>query len=469
MHRFTRAFPALVPASLLIAFVTACSSSTEDGGPGPGGNDAAVSADARPDAMGVDALPDSGVITDATVADSGDASPRDTGPSPDASTFCDLAGVPATGVTVPSGFCVRKFATMPVATPRVLAFAPNGDLFVASPHAFTPSGVPAGAGAIFVLPDDNHDGVADAISRYMEGSMMETVHGLLFSPMDGTHGSELWFTTETAVHALPYTSGDRRAPGGAPRMVADMSDLGVSDRWTHNLARSSDGTVFVSRGQYDNKSCPQRNRRSGAVLKIGTGHDLHGDIAITGLRNPLFMRCAPWSAACFAAELSGDGWLGVGGVEKLVEIRDGDDFGYPCCINRNVPNPFISPPPDCSTTGVVVEPFPLHDTPFGFDWDRGRWPAPYTNGLFVAQHGEVGSWINTGIKWAPVDPGTHRPGALQNFATGFGSHCPPNSPTLCPVQGRTADLVFAPDGRMFFSDDQGQAVYWVAPTTLARP
>src|SRR6266852_2332977 len=68
--------------------------------------------------------------------------------APDTSHFCDL-GTDVQGVSVPPEFCIRKFADVP--TPRVLLFAPNGDLFVSSPRRRTPGAAPAGAGAIFVL------------------------------------------------------------------------------------------------------------------------------------------------------------------------------------------------------------------------------------------------------------------------------------------------------------------------------
>ncbi len=61
-------------------------------------------------------------------------------------------------MTPPAGFCVKLFATL--AEPRSIVFAPNGDLFVAAPSMPTPGGASGGPGAIIVLSDDNHDGVA---------------------------------------------------------------------------------------------------------------------------------------------------------------------------------------------------------------------------------------------------------------------------------------------------------------------
>jgi len=43
----------------------------------------------------------------------------------------------------------------------------------------------------------------------------------------------------------------------------------------------------------------------------------------------------------------------------------------------------------------------------------------------------------------------------------------------CQIPGsvldRPSEVAFAPDGRMFFADDQGGGVYWIAPLVLARP
>ena len=46
------------------------------------------------------------------------------------------------GATVPAGFCMREFVTLP--SPRVMALAPNGDLFVSTPSQLTPGGIQPG-------------------------------------------------------------------------------------------------------------------------------------------------------------------------------------------------------------------------------------------------------------------------------------------------------------------------------------
>ena len=175
----------------------------------------------------------------------------------------------------------------------------------------------------------------------------------------------------------------------------------------------------------------------------------------------MYINCSPWG--CYAAELTGDNWLGIGGTEKLIRLHDGDDYGYPCCVGHDLPVPGVQPPPDCSGVPVEVQSYPLHDTPFGFDWDlRGKFPAPYTGGLFVGFHGEFGTWNGTGLGWVALDPATHNPVAEdQPFVTGFA--------LTGPVVGRVCDVRFSPDGRLFFSDDQAGTVYWVSPKRLCRP
>jgi len=361
--------------------------------------------------------------------------------------FCD-SGFDVAGVEVPAEFCIRKFADVP--TPRVLLFAPNGDLFVSSPKSPTSGGAPAGAGAIFLFRDTK----SDAPTRYTfaTGDAFRSVHGLLIKD------DRFYYTVADAVYSVSYSPGDLLIATATTQKVADLSRSEIYARFTHSLAASVDGSILVASGQTDNDHCPSTDPRIGSVLRIGAGHDLRGDLVTVGLRDPLYIRCMPWGT-CYAAELSGDAWDSVGGTEKLIEIHDGDTFGYPCCVDRNVPNPTLVA--DCSQVVQSKHTFPLHNTPFGFDWERtSSWPQPYRGAFFVGLHGSFGTWVNAGLRWAPVDPDTHIPTQqTTDFAKGFGK---------MGAISRVADVAFAPDGRLFFCDDQGGAIYWIAPKTLKR-
>jgi len=265
--------------------------------------------------------------------------------------------------------------------------------------------------------------------------------------------------TNGAPSTAKIPARNTKISDGAPRQIADVS-LKDQGRWTHSLAREADGTLLVSNGQFDNNTCPQTDARLGGVMRIGGGHPARGSVVSDGMRDPLYIRCMPWDR-CYAMELSGDVWENLGGKEKLVELHDGVTLGYPCCIDKDTPNPAVSPAPDCSRASASLHTFPLHDTPFGFDWERNfGWPEPYRNAFFVGLHGKFGSWLNAGLQWAPTDPETHLPTTpATDFATGFGRF---------GAIPRVADVMFAPDGRLFFTDDQGGSIYWIAPRTLRK-
>lgn len=389
--------------------------------------------------------------------------------------FCDLPAPPAPGLSVPPEFCIREFTTAPVTEARVMRFAPNGDLFLAAPTMNTPGGAGGGAGAILVLPDDNGDGVADSVLTFAGGSPrsggsncaglevdpanLACVHGLVFS------GGYLYFTRSDEVRRVPYTQGARAAPPGPSELVATLGGAGINDiRWTHTLEQTKDGSLWVSRGRFDSSTCSTTEMQSGAIFALNVQGNatlpVTPELVANGFRNPMYLRCSPAHCGdCYANELSGDGWDGVGGREKLVLLeKKGESWGYPCCVQRGVAAPAAGLA-DCSKVGLELVAIPLHDTPFGFDFDRGAFPGDYKHGVFAALHGVVTSFGGSGVVWMRTDPLSLRPtGETTMFVHGFGK----------PI-GRATDVTFAPDGRMFIADDTSGKIYWVAPKTLAAP
>ena len=388
--------------------------------------------------------------------------------------FCDLPGTDAPGLQVPAGFCIREFTTTPVTETRVLRFAPNGDLFVAAPSMNTPGGASDGAGGILVLPDDDGDGRADSILTYagpsprmasvscatLEGDVtnLACVHGLAFA------NGYLYFTRSDEVRRVPYTAGDRVISGTPSELVAKLGGAALPDaRWTHTLELTKSGALYVSRGRYDSSGCSAEQMIRGSVFALhiegAATLPLTPELVSSGFRNPMYLRCSPASCGeCYASELSGDDWDGVGGREKIALLEKDSNWGYPCCVGPGMNAPGGAGV-SCANVGRETTPIPLHDTPFGFDFDRGAFPAPYTHGLFSALHGVRTSFGGSGVVWIKADPVSLRPtGAASAFVTGFGN----------PV-GRATDAVFAPDGRLFIGDDTSGKIYWVAPRTLAKP
>jgi len=294
---------------------------------------------------------------------------------------------------------------------------------------------------------------------------MACVHGLLFA--DGY----LYFTRSDEIRRWPYTTKQRVAPAAPSELVAKVSGAGISDvRWTHTLAQAKDGSIYVSRGRGDTAACSVDEMTYGAVFAAhvegDAGLPVQTELVADGFRNPMYLRCSPGSCGdCYAAELTGDNWGGVGGLEKLALLEGkGASWGFPCCVRHNLPHP-SSATQNCGTIGRELVSIPLHDTPFGLDFDRGGFPGEYRHGLFVALHGVSTSYGGTGVVFVKTDPVSLRP--LERIVD--GNVVPPMmfAKGVGNPRWRATDVVFAPDGRMFIADDTEGKIYWVAPRTLA--
>ena len=246
-----------------------------------------------------------------------------------------------------------------------------------------------------LLSDDDHDGVAEShvflSALDANGTKPTEVHGLALG------GGFLYFTTKATVWRTPYVDGQRAATG-LPEDLGLPAVFATGGRWTHGLARSVGGTLYTSRGGY--ATC-------GAATPPGDINTIGDAGALTtvakGFRNPMYLRCHRTDEVCAAMELGED--LETGATEKMLELRPSTNYGYPCC--QSVGRASSSSTMTCTDVTKEDATFPLSDTPFGFDWETGKWPAPFTGGVFVALHGSAYSsppWKGAAIVYAPTDP-----------------------------------------------------------------
>ena len=370
---------------------------------------------------------------------------------------------------LPAGFCAHYFAHVGAA--RQIRFAPGGELFVASPTTPTAGGSPYGIGGIAVLADDDFDGYADgdvlphtdntpqALSLFV--SDLPSAEGMLFAP------GWFYYQNDTKIMQQPYKTGDR-APEGPANQVANVDIYTSPLHWPKTMGLADDGTIYVGNGGDQGEACDSTvfpRPFHGGVLKIdGTPG---GTPVAQGFRNPIAVRCQKGHNKCYAVELALDGSGSSGGREKLVPIRQGDDWGYPCCATTNVPYIFVSGAPNCAKVASETVSFVVGHTPFGFDFEPGLWPAPYTNSILLSLHGDVGSWTGARLVAIPTGPdgspittselsgdGTPPLEFAQGWDDGLRDH------------GHPDDVAFARDGRAFIANDVTGDVFWIAPVTL---
>jgi glucose/arabinose dehydrogenase len=393
--------------------------------------------------------------------------------------FCDLPGsvqFTAAGVTtipestkpitanrlqflhLPNGFCAHYFGN--IGNTRQLRFAPGGELFVASPTTGTTGGGGGGRHAIVIVPDDNGDGFADAPLTFLDN--LPSTQGLLFTK------DFFYYQDGKKILRMPYHAGDR-TPSGASETMIEVTVYDSSLHWPKPIDEADDGTIYVGNGGDQAESCVTPHPFHGGILKIdGTPG---GAQVSQGFRNPIAIRCERGKNLCFAAELARDYSATQEGREKLVPIRQGDDWGFPCCATKDKPFPDITPTPDCSGTASEDASFLIGDTPFAFDFEPGTWPAPYAHSAFVPLHGAAGSWVGARLVMIEMDPDSGMPmpatdingvtsGAMSDFATGWDDGRQDH--------GRPAVATFAPDGRLFIGSDNNGEIFWVAPLDLPR-
>jgi glucose/arabinose dehydrogenase len=361
-----------------------------------------------------------------------------------------------TFLKLPDGFCAHYFGNVPNA--RQMRFAPGGELFVTSPTGLTTGGGPGGLASIMVLPDDNKDGNADSSLTFL-GALPQT-QGLMFAP------GFFYYQDTTKIMRLPYASGQRQASGTAQQMV-DISVYSSPLHWPKTLDMADDGTIYVGNGGDQDETCDPAHPFHGGILKIdgSTG----GAQVAKGFRNPINVRCSKGHDLCFALELAKDYTSGTGGREKMIPIRQGDDWGFPCCATTNLPYQGTPPGTDCSAVTAESVGFFIGDTPFGLAFTPSNWPAAYQNHAVVATHGAAGSWTGarmvavaldttTGLPVPGTDASGMNTGSMQDFATGW------DDSTL--THGRPAALEVAQDGRLFVSSDTTGNIFWIAPIGL---
>lgn len=369
-------------------------------------------------------------------------------------------------LTLPVGFCAHYFAHVPTA--RQLRFAPDGHLFVASPTTPTTGGAGNGVAGIVVVPDDNADGVADKSVTYL-GSL-PSVQGLAF------YNGYLYFQDGLNIRKVAYNSGDL-APSSSATVFATFGGnpaLQSNVHWTKVFDVAQDGTFYVTNGGDQSETCQQNQPLYGAIFSVAPNGTL--TTVATGFRNPIAMRCEKDHDVCLAAELSLDYSATQGGREKILPVRQGDNWGFPCCATQGVPYSGMTysgtmTTPDCSGVANESDSFLIGHTPFGIDFETGKWPAPWGNRAFVSLHGVFGSWQGARVVGIALDPNTGLPLPASDIDGGESAN---SNMTDFAIgwddgqqdHGRPAAVTFAPDGRLFIGDDNQGTILWIAPVDL---
>jgi glucose/arabinose dehydrogenase len=344
--------------------------------------------------------------------------------------------------------------------PRVIRFAPNGDLFLSESRG----------GRVRVLRFA--PGSTAPVGNEVFAAGLDRPYGIAFYP-PGPEPRYVYIATHGSVLRYPYRAGEFKPSGAAETIVRLPAGAG---HWTRDLAFSPDGeTLYVAIGSRTNvaegKTPPPRaeaealERAEGLGAAAETGRALVAAFDPEGKGRRVF---ASGLRNCSGATIrpgSDELWCVVNERDML-----GDDLP-PDYATRVVPGAFYGWPwyyigshedprhkgerPELAdktaVPDVLIQP---HSAPLGIGfYEGGRFPAEYKGDAFVALHGSWNRAKRTGYKIIRLRFKDGKPtGAYEDFVTGFVIDD-------TKVWGRPVDVAESPDGALLFTED-GNGTLW---------
>ncbi|MES1255158.1 MAG: sorbosone dehydrogenase [Acidobacteriota bacterium] len=308
------------------------------------------------------------------------------------------------GLTLPPGFCALVVTEGTGEGSRHIVVAPDGDIFITRhPLGTRPGGIVA-------LRDTNGDGKADITEAFGAG----ITHGLAL------RNGYLYYATTSSIERFKMTPGELKPAGPAEVIVSGMRGMGGhADK---DIAFDDRGNVYVNIGLPSN-ACAEMKQNAVApdpcpLLADGGGiWRFKADVVgqpyarearyATGMRQPVAIA---WHNGTLYAAMNSRDSLNVfypdkftaqenaeRPLEPLLEIKEGDAYGWPYCWLDSQTNKMILAPEyggdgkmvgRCAQYKEPVASFPAHWAPVGLmPYTGTQFPAHYRGGLFMAAHG----------------------------------------------------------------------------------
>jgi glucose/arabinose dehydrogenase len=398
------------------------------------------------------------------------------------------------GITLPPGFTATIFADG-LQSPRHIAVRDNGDVYVALRSGRAQLTPTPTSGGVVGLRDADGDGVADQIERFGRSDADTGI---------ATDGSTLYFSSTTAIYALPL-DGALAPAGEAQVVVADIPES-AGGHASKPITLDGAGHLYTQPGVPSN-ACEEQPRTAGSAglnpcpfleeyggvyrLSASARNQVHAEDAIrysTGHRNVVALE---WNSIADKLYLVMHGrdqldqmWPEHFTLEQRLElpaeefhqVNQGDDLGWPYSYYDQIRGRRMVMPEyggDGETPAPVSmykDPligFPGHWAPNDLVFYSGtQFPERYRNGAFIAFHGswnrqpaEQGGYA---VAFVPMNAAGEVTGDWEIFADDFEGPNPITSPA--EAAHRPSGLAVGPDGSLYISDDAGGRIWKVTYT-----
>ncbi|GGA77649.1 sorbosone dehydrogenase [Edaphobacter acidisoli] len=363
--------------------------------------------------------------------------------------------------------------------PRLITFAPNGDLFLADSQA----------GIVFVLRGVGPDGKATHIEKFATG--LDHPFGIAFYP--ATNPKWVYVGNATTIQRFAYHPGDMHATGAPQTIIPDIpgyAQLRGGGHWTRDVVFTADGNhMLVSVGSGSNvddaDTHPREFHRADILEYTPDGKFIK--VYAHGLRNCVGEAINPITGSLWCSTNERDNLGNHLVPDYVTSVPENSFFGWPWyymgghrdprlqdpCANGTGPNPQLTKPlteaeaANCKredisshvrTPDVIVQPhmaslemafYPIH---------KSQFPSEYTGGAFAAEHGSWNRKNRAGYEviYIPMKNG-HATGEYEDFLTGFVVNSG-------QVWGRPVGVAVAKDGSLFVTDDGSRSVWHITYT-----
>lgn len=348
----------------------------------------------------------------------------------------------------PEGFKVNLFAEK-LDTPRQMAVAPNGDVFVAESYK----------NRVRVLRDTDGDGKADKSEVF--SSDLNKPFGIAFYP-PGDNPTHVYIANTGSVVRFPYKTGDLKATGEPETLVDNISGGGQlrgGGHWTRDILFTGDGkTMYVSVGSKSNVTDDEEEKRRARIFAY-TPDGKNERVFATGIRNPVGIAINPVTKELWTSVNERDGMGDHLVPDYVTSVKEGGFYGWPWYyIGGNEEPRTKSKDPELKNKVIVPDVLvQSHSASLGMDFYAGdKFPAEYKNDAFAAQHGSWNRARRTGYKVirVPMENGKAT-GEYVDFLTGFVAN-------KNEVWGRPVAVREAKDGSLLVSDDGGHVIWRVS-------
>jgi glucose/arabinose dehydrogenase len=324
-----------------------------------------------------------------------------------------------------------------------MAFSPAGDLYLSLGRD----------NKVVMLPDRNHDGVADEVVTVADH--LNAPQGLAFID------NKLYVANQDGVVILQ--------PDGVKQIISNLPSGGHTLK---TVKLGPDGFLYVSVGSSCNV-CDETDPLRASILRYTVegkpagalttyGRHAPDPIWASGLRNSQDYVWHPVTGEMYATNEGADMRSDKKGTavdddlppEHLNVIKAGANYGWPHCWGDHVNDPnFPADKEFCAAMQPPVLTFPAHSTPIGLAFlNKTNFPSEYRSDMLVALHGSWNRERPSGYKIVRVHFAQNKPVTVSDFATGW----------LSPegAWGRPVGLAISPkDGAVYVSDDRAGLVY----------